>query len=85
MKRYIGCISPTERRKRACEDWECRQQKKSFSFSSGSIFGGKWSVEWRAEQPTGTAQRNKVNDRRETFCLPLMLNKSVILDSIYRK
>ena len=44
MKVYFGFSSPNERIERACEDWECRRQKKSFYFYRGSCFGFKWSV-----------------------------------------
>ena len=74
MKRYCGYGSPTERRKRPCGDLERRQQKKSCSFFGAALFfGGKWSVERKEERLTGTARRNKGNDRRETAKLPVFL------------
>ena len=48
MKLYYGCISPTERRKIACEDWECSQQKKEllifewlFLLMANDLWNGK--------------------------------------------
>ncbi len=38
MKRYCGCISPAERRKRACEDEERNSAKKQRLISSGCFF-----------------------------------------------
>ncbi|OWP83157.1 hypothetical protein BWK59_12020 [Flavobacterium davisii] len=59
-------VAPTnagsERVKTGNED----NKKRAAFFLSCSFFGGKWSVERREERTTGTAQRNKENDRRET-------------------
>ena len=35
-------------------------------FITALSFGFKWSVEWKLVKATGTAQRNKANDCRET-------------------
>jgi hypothetical protein len=35
-------------------------------FITALSFGFKWSVEWKLVKATGTAQRNKANDWRET-------------------
>ena len=70
MKRYCGCISPTERRKRPCEDEERTAEKIRLSrlWLDCLIFlCCEVSVERRKARPTGTAERNKGNDRRETI------------------
>ena len=40
------------------------------------------SVEWRKARLTGTAERNKVNDRSETFWLCYMLKNNTIADEV---
>ncbi|AUX18667.1 hypothetical protein AQ623_10550 [Flavobacterium columnare] len=41
-------------------------KKRAAKKNGSSFFVCEWSVERRFFQPTGTAQRNKENDRRET-------------------
>jgi hypothetical protein len=41
-------------------------KKELLFFKAALFFGGKWSVERKEARLTGTAQRNKENDRRET-------------------
>ena len=66
MKLYVGLSSSNERNECACEDWERRKQKRAVIFHNCPYFGFKWSVEWKLVKATGTAQRNKANDWRET-------------------
>ena len=42
-------------------------KKELLFFLAALSFGFKWSVEWKLVKATGTAQRNKANDWRETF------------------
>ena len=65
MKRYGGCISPTERRERACEDEDKATERKLPFFRLLNCGVLQWTVEWRApelnsgerlEQPSGTKQ-----------------------------
>jgi hypothetical protein len=75
MKVYFGFSSPNERNECACEDWECRKQKKELLFFLAALaFGFKWSVEWklvkRLKQPNVTKQTIVV---RPLDCL-LLLN-----------
>ena len=56
MKRYTGCISPTERRKRTCEDEERTAEKIWLPIFGCLIFlCCEVSVERRKARPTGTA------------------------------
>ncbi len=70
MKRYCGCSSPDERRKRPCGDWERRQQKKSCHFSWLLFFlvaSGLWNGrrnDW-LEQHSGTKE---ATGGRPLFC-----------------
>lgn len=66
MKRYCGYGSPTERRKCACEDEGEEAGGKAAFFQAAFSTAAERTVEWRKERPTGTAERNKVNDWRET-------------------
>jgi hypothetical protein len=72
MKRYCGCISPTERRKRPCGDEERNSAKKIAAYFQAAVFFGTVKCLWNGgrrlfrRRPTGTAERNKGNDRRET-------------------
>jgi hypothetical protein len=66
MKLYVGLSSSNERNECACEDWERRKQKRAVIFITALSFDFKWSVEWKLVKATGTAQRIKANDWRET-------------------
>ena len=78
MKRYCGCISPTERRKRPCEDEERNSAKNIAAYFQAAVFFCAVKCLWNggrrlfSRRPTGTAERNKGNERRETACLPVL-------------
>ena len=65
MKRYCGCISPTERRKRPCGDEERNSAKKIAAYFQAAVFfwycevsverrEEAFSADDRLEQPNGT-------------------------------
>jgi hypothetical protein len=62
MKLYSGCISPTERRKRACEDEERTAEKNKVAYFLAALFFCAVKCLWngvppfagRLEQPNGT-------------------------------
>ena len=67
MKRYCGCISPDERREENGEVEERTAEKIELLFFKLLYFlCCEVSVERKEARLTGTAERNKVNDRRET-------------------
>ena len=72
MKRYCGCISPTERRVETVWRWGTKQCEKNSCFFQAAVFFGTVKCLWNGgrrhfrRRPTGTAERNKGNDRRET-------------------
>lgn len=61
-----GCNSPDERRKSACEDEGEEAKIKAAYFQAAFMVADDRTVERREARPTGTAERNKANDRRET-------------------
>jgi len=66
MKLYYGYGSPTERRKRVCEDEEEEAVSKASATADALLTADDRTTKWREERPTGVAERNKANDRRET-------------------
>ncbi|PKB18035.1 hypothetical protein CLU82_3289 [Flavobacterium sp. 5] len=58
MKLYYGYGSPTERRKRLCEDEGEEAGGKAACFQAALPPADERTVEWREERPTGTAERN---------------------------
>jgi hypothetical protein len=52
----------------ACVKIGSVESKKGLLFFITALsFDFKWSVEWKLDKATGTAQRNKANDCSETF------------------
>ena len=68
MKLYCGCNSPDERRKRACEDEGEEAKIKAAYFQAAFMVADDRTVERSPAfcGTTGTAERNKANDWRET-------------------
>ena len=89
MKRYCGCISPTERRKWPCEDEERNSGKNIAAYFQAAVFFCAVKCLWNGgrrlfcRRPTGTAERNKGNDRRETAWLLVLLLTEMFYDILY--
>jgi hypothetical protein len=58
-------------------------KKRAAIFLGCSFFGGKWSVERKEERLTGTAQRNKGSDRRETALLLVFFELKCFLRTMF--
>ncbi len=87
MKRYYGCISPTERRKRPCEDEERTAEKWGCPVFRTALFFVLWSDRGmegsrNLGRLTGTAERNKGNDRRETAWLLRLFEQNSLVPLI---
>ena len=51
MKRYCGCISPTERRKRPCEDEERNSAKNIAAYFQAAVFFCAMKCLWNGGKP----------------------------------
>ena len=51
MKRYCGCISPTERRKRPCEDEERNSAKNIAAYFQAAVFFCTVKCLWNGGKP----------------------------------
>ena len=51
MKRYCGCISPTERRKRPCEDEERNSAKNIAAYFQAAVFFSAVKCLWNGGKP----------------------------------
>ena len=52
MKRYCGCISPTERRKRPCEDEERNSAKNIAAYFQAAVFFCAVKCLWNGGKPS---------------------------------
>jgi len=66
MKLYVGLSSSYERNECACEDWERKKQKRTVIFHICPYSWFQVGAGMEHVKATGKAQRNKVNDWRET-------------------
>lgn len=84
MKRYCGCNSPDERRKRPCEDEERNSAKKRAAYFQAALFlfcevpverrKEVFSADDRLEQPSGTKEATRERPLVCSFFLFLINN-----------
>jgi hypothetical protein len=69
MKLYVGLLALTNVMSARVKIGSVESKKGLLFFITALSFGFKCSVEWKLVKATGTAQRNKANDCRETAFL----------------
>jgi hypothetical protein len=72
-------VATTNERSDRVKTGNADNKKRAAIFLGCSFFGGKWSVERKEERLTGTAQRNKGSDRRETAFLLCCLDLDFLI------